>query len=69
VASARQDESASLMWALVRSPGPARAVIYESSGQERREDLSGLSHGLSTNIAALPPWLTTWRTVRRCFGR
>jgi hypothetical protein len=36
------------------------AVVYESLGQEFREDLSGLSRGLSTNIAAVPPWLAAW---------
>jgi hypothetical protein len=60
VASARQDGSPSLTWGLVGSPGPAPAVVHESLGQVCRKDLSGLSHGLSTNIAALPPWLIAW---------
>jgi hypothetical protein len=51
------------------SPAPAWAVVYESLGQECREDLLGLSHGLSTNIATVAPWVAAWRTVRRCFGR
>jgi hypothetical protein len=35
-------------------------VVYEPLGQECHEDLPGLSHGLSTNIATVPAWLAAW---------